>query len=99
MTDRQPTLGLTDSTPIDTVEEYQFEPIKGYPMLQWHGKRPFRSTRYYPAQRKEIHGLEVDGWRSKIYWGDKEDRRAWELALLSPERFARFAAFQVACLL
>jgi hypothetical protein len=39
----------------------------------------------------------VDGL--KIYWGDKEDKRAWELALLSPERFARFAAFQVACLL
>jgi hypothetical protein len=39
----------------------------------------------------------VDGL--KIYWGDKEDARAWELALISPERFARFAAFQVACLL
>ena len=39
----------------------------------------------------------VDGL--KLYWGDKEDKRAWELALLSPERFARFAAFQVACLL
>jgi len=39
----------------------------------------------------------VDGL--KIYWGDKEDKRAWELALLSPEQFARFAAFQVACLL
>jgi len=39
----------------------------------------------------------VDGL--KIYWGDKEDKRSWELALLSPERFARFAAFQVACLL
>lgn len=39
----------------------------------------------------------VDGL--KLYWGDKDDKRAWELALLSPERFARFAAFQVACLL
>ena len=70
MTNQQSTLGLTDATPIANVEEYEFEPIKGYPMLHWHGKRPFRSTRYYPAQRKEIHGPEIDGWRSKIYWGD-----------------------------
>jgi adenine-specific DNA-methyltransferase len=55
---------------MDSVEEYQFEPIKGYPMLHWHGKRPFTSTRYYPAQHKETHGREVDGWRNKIYWGD-----------------------------
>ena len=38
---------------MDTVEEYQFEPIKGYPMLHWKGKRPFSSTQYYPAQLKE----------------------------------------------
>ena len=55
---------------MDNVEEYQFEPIKGYPMLHWHGKRPFTSTRYYPAQHKETHGRLVDGWRNKIYWGD-----------------------------
>ena len=55
---------------MDSVEEYQFEPIKGYPMLHWHGKRPFTSTRYYPAQHKETHGRLVDGWRNKIYWGD-----------------------------
>lgn len=52
------------------VEKYQFEPIKGYPMLNWRGKRPFTSTQYYPAQLKEIHGEEVDGWRNKIFWGD-----------------------------
>lgn len=52
------------------VEKYEFEPIKGYPMLNWRGKRPFTSTQYYPAQLKEIHGKEVDGWRNKIYWGD-----------------------------
>lgn len=55
---------------VASVEEYQFEPIKGYPMLQWQGKRPFRSTQYYPAQLKEMHGPAVDGWRNKVYWGD-----------------------------
>ena len=38
----------------------------------------------------------VDGL--KVYYGMEEDEN-WKLALLSPERFARFAAFQVACLL
>lgn len=54
----------------ESVEQYEFEPIKGYPMLNWRGKRPFTSTQYYPAQLKEVHGEEVDGWRNKIYWGD-----------------------------
>lgn len=53
-----------------SVEKYEFEPIKGYPMLNWRGKRPFTSTQYYPAQLKEVHGEEVDGWRNKIFWGD-----------------------------
>jgi hypothetical protein len=38
-----------------------------------------------------------DGLRA-FYAGD-ENPEAWRLALLSPERFARFAAYQVACLL
>lgn len=54
----------------ETIEQYEFEPIKGYPMLNWRGKRPFTSTQYYPAQLKEVHGEEVDSWRNKIYWGD-----------------------------
>jgi site-specific DNA-methyltransferase (adenine-specific)/adenine-specific DNA-methyltransferase len=53
-----------------SVEGYKFEPIKGYPMLHWRGKRPFSSTHFYPAQLKEVHGEEVNGWRNKIYWGD-----------------------------
>lgn len=57
-------------TGADTVEKIEFEPIKGYPMLHWRGKRPFRSTFFYPAQLKEVHGEEVDGWRNKIFWGD-----------------------------
>lgn len=54
----------------ETVEKYKFEPIKGYPMLNWHGKRPFTSTHYYPAQKKEVYGEEVHGWINKIFWGD-----------------------------
>jgi DNA modification methylase len=53
-----------------TVEKYEFEPIQGYPMLNWQGKRTFTSTQYYPAQLKEVYGPEIGGWRNKIYWGD-----------------------------
>jgi len=77
----------------ESVEQYKFEPIKGYPMLNWRGKRPFISTQYYPAQLKEVHGEEVDGWRNKIYWGDnlqvmshllKEFRGKIDLAYIDP---------------
>lgn len=60
----------TPDSGTTNVEKYEFEPIKGYPMLNWRGKRPFTSTQYYPAQLKEVHGEEVDGWRNKIFWGD-----------------------------
>lgn len=53
-----------------TGDLYKFEPIKGYPMLNWQGKRPFRSTQYYPAQLKEQHGKQVEGWMNELYWGD-----------------------------
>ena len=49
---------------------FEFEPIKGYPMLNWRGKRPFTSTRYYPAQLKEQHGQPTNDWINKIFWGD-----------------------------
>ncbi len=67
---RQQLLGLDDKKELDSVEKYEFEPIKGYPMLRWQGKRPFTTTQYYPAQLKEVYGQDVDGWRNKIYWGD-----------------------------
>ena len=74
MSDTKPVQGdLHLATPdgvTTNVEKYEFEPIKGYPMLNWRGKRPFTSTQYYPAQLKEVHGEEVDGWRNKIFWGD-----------------------------
>lgn len=62
----------------DKVEEMEFEPIQGYPMLHWRGKRPYRSTRYYPAQLKETYGQAVKGpdgkpWLNRIYWGDNRE--------------------------
>jgi hypothetical protein len=39
----------------------------------------------------------LDGLR--LFYGNEQDDDSWRIALLSPERFARFAAFQVACLL
>lgn len=66
----QNSLDLENTSNISNVEKFKFEPIKGYPMLHWHGKRPFTSTQYYPAQKKEIYGEEVDGWINKIFWGD-----------------------------
>lgn len=63
-------LNLKFEQNINSVEEFKFEPIKGYPMLNWKGKRPFSSTQFYPAQLKETHGEEVSGWLNKIFWGD-----------------------------
>jgi len=66
----QQELGLRENDHVKRIEEYTFEPIRGFPMLQWAGKRPFTSTQYYPAQHKETYGLEANEWRNKIYWGD-----------------------------
>lgn len=52
---------------------FAFEPrptIKGFPELRWTGKRPYRSTQYYPAQLKETYGEAQDDWMNKIFWGD-----------------------------
>ena len=59
----------------ETQEQLSFEfetrkTIKGYPELHWTGKRPYKSTVYYPAQLKEVYGTEKDGWLNKIFWGD-----------------------------
>ncbi len=51
--------------------EFESRPtIKGFPELRWTGKRPYRSTQYYPAQLRERYGEEKDGWINKIFWGD-----------------------------
>lgn len=44
--------------------------IKGFPELRWTGKRPYRSTQYFPAQLRERYGEKQDGWINKIFWGD-----------------------------
>lgn len=52
---------------------FDFEPrptIKGFPELRWTGKRPYRSTQYYPAQLKETYGEAQNDWMNKIFWGD-----------------------------
>lgn len=60
----------------DIIQEqmsFEFEtrnPIKGYPELHWTGKRPYKSTVYYPAQLKESYGQPKDDWMNKIFWGD-----------------------------
>ena len=61
---------LNVQEPVDSVESYEFEPIQGYPMLRWKGKRDLPPMQFYPTQLKETYGEEVDGWRNKIYWGD-----------------------------
>ncbi|MDE5558448.1 MAG: site-specific DNA-methyltransferase [Ruminococcus sp.] len=58
---------------FDENGEYKFAErptIKGFPELRWTGKRPFKSTMYFPAQLKETYGTDVDGWINKIFWGD-----------------------------
>ena len=51
--------------------EFEQRPtIKGFPELRWTGKRPYRSTQYFPAQLRETYGTEQNGWINKIFWGD-----------------------------
>ena len=53
-----------------TFEFMERPTIKGFPELRWTGKRPYRSTQYFPAQLRERYGEERDGWMNRIYWGD-----------------------------
>lgn len=53
-----------------TFEVEQRPTINGFPELRWTGKRPYRSTQYYPAQLRESYGEEQNGWINKIFWGD-----------------------------
>ena len=73
MSDQTEIKGTGEESRATRVDTYKFDtprPIKGYPELHWHGKRPFTSTQYYPAQLKETYGEAKDGWINKIYWGD-----------------------------
>ena len=53
-----------------TFEFAQRKVIKGYPELIWTGKRPYRSTQYFPAQLRETYGQPTNDWLNKIFWGD-----------------------------
>ena len=53
-----------------TFEFMQRPAIKGFPELRWTGKRPYRSTQYYPAQLRESYGHGQNDWINKIFWGD-----------------------------
>lgn len=57
---------------LEAFETFEFDlpPIRGFPELRWAGKRPFKSTQYFPAQKKEAYGDSTDGWWNRIYWGD-----------------------------
>lgn len=84
-----------------TVFEFTKLPtIKGYPELRWTGKRPYRSTQYYPAQLREAYGDAQNGWMNKIYWGDnlqvmshllKEFRGKIDLIYIDPPFDSRVA--------
>ena len=39
-----------------TFEFEQRPTIKGFQEIRWTGKRPYKSTQYYPAQLKETYG-------------------------------------------
>ena len=61
---------MNEQLTIDTYEFEQRPTIKGFPELHWTGKRPFRSTQYFPVQLRERYGEDKDGWINKIFWGD-----------------------------
>ena len=72
-------INMAENTEQMTFEFAQRKTIKGYPELHWTGKRPFKSTVYYPAQLKEVYGESVPftnktrnttNWLNKIFWGD-----------------------------
>ena len=60
---------MTSKNPSDEFD-FDIKPIRGFPELRWAGKRPFSSTQYFPAQRKEAYGDPTEGWFNKIFWGD-----------------------------
>lgn len=58
---------------MDEQIRFEFEQrptIKGFPELRWTGKRPYRSTVFYPAQLRERYGEDVNNWINMLFWGD-----------------------------
>jgi len=66
---------MTEQQPSQR-ELFDVAELPGRPMLHWHGKRPLREVRYYPAQLRERYGAVVspplagEGWVNRLYWGD-----------------------------
>ena len=61
---------MAEQITIDTYDLSTRPTIKGYPELRWTGKRPFKTTQYFPAQLRESYGVTTKGWINKIFWGD-----------------------------
>lgn len=79
----------------NSIENFKFDlsVIRGQPELRWTGKRPFTSTQFFPAQRREAYGDSEGGWWNKLFWGDnlqvmshllKEFRGSVDFAYLDP---------------
>lgn len=54
---------------MDEQLTFEFEPrptIKGFPELRWTGKRPYRSTQYYPRTAAGV-------LRRRAEWLDQQD--------------------------
>ena len=86
-------LGEAEVREFYEVRPNKPDPERGYPELYWKGKRAFNGIHYYPAQKREQHGVAVDGWRNKLYWGDnlqvmghllREFRGAVDLVYIDP---------------
>jgi len=56
----QDTLPFNINQEIKSVEEYKFDPIKGYPMLHWHGKKPFNSTHVNTGKTDPPSPFQID---------------------------------------
>ena len=54
----------------------KIESPKGKPFLYWAGKKPLEAIEYYPAQEKEVFGLQKENKKldkdnfNKLFWGD-----------------------------
>ena len=64
---------MANDEKLEQMDLFEFNRpvIKGYPELRWTGKRPYTSSQFFPAQKKEKYGdPDETGWINKIYWGD-----------------------------
>ena len=44
--------------------------VAGCPELTWPGKHPLRCVTWCPSLLREAYGSAIDGWMSKLYYGD-----------------------------